>query len=284
MNGSPKVALLSGCSSGFGLLAAIELARAGLRVFATMRDVRKRANLDASANTAGVSVEVIALDVTQQASIDQAVAEVEQRAGAIDVLVNNAGYGIGGFVEELSLAEIREQFETNFFGTVALTKAVLPGMRRRGGGRIVNVSSIGGRVAVPGLAAYCSSKFAVEGFTESLRYEALGDGIFVSLVEPGTYKTPIFEANRRVAAAADRPDAPHYQVMKRLEAEVDKLVARSTQDPHDVARTIARVATAKRPRLRYLVGKDARAQALAKRLLPDGAIEAAMVRITGLGR
>jgi NAD(P)-dependent dehydrogenase (short-subunit alcohol dehydrogenase family) len=279
----PGVALLSGCSSGFGLLAAIELAGAGFRVFASMRSLQKRGRLDAAARSAGVDVEVVALDVTRSDSIDRAVSDVVARAGAIDVLVNNAGYGIGGFVEELSMEELREQFETNFFGLVALTKAVLPGMRERRSGRVINVSSIGGRVAVPGPSAYCASKFAVEGFSESLRYEAMGDGIFVSLIEPGSFKTDIFDANRRMARRMLEPDAPHGAASKRMERQLARMLAQNHRDPADVARLIRRVATARRPRLRYLVGSDAWGEAVAKAVLPERALEVAVLTVSRLG-
>ena len=274
-----KVALLSGCSSGFGLLASVELARAGFRVYASMRDLGKRGRLDQAAREAGAAVEVVALDVTRGESIAQAVAEVERAAGPIDVLVNNAGYGIGGFIEELEVDELREQFETNFFGLVALTKAVLPGMRGRGSGRVINVSSIAGRVALPGLGAYCASKFAVEGFSESLRYEAMGDGIQVSLVEPGSFKTDIFYGNRRLARRAKDPASPHFEKAQRMEKMVDKMLEMNDADPRDVALAIVRAATERRPRLRYLVGADAKAQAALKAVLPERAFEAALLRV-----
>jgi NAD(P)-dependent dehydrogenase (short-subunit alcohol dehydrogenase family) len=276
---STDVALVTGASSGFGLLACIELARAGIRVFPSMRDPLKRARLDQAAKEAGLpKLDVIRLDVTDQESIDAAVAEVNRKAGRIDVLVNNAGFGMAGFLEDLALAELREQFETNFFGLVAMCKAVAPGLRERRHGRIINVSSIGGRVATPGLSAYCSSKFAVEGFSESLRLELLPYGVHVVLVEPGTFKTDIFEKNRRVAKGASDEASPYYQRTRQLERAVDKILAKSKADPIDVARAIRRAATTKNPRLRWLVGRDARGEAIAKAVVPSRLFEKAVLR------
>jgi NAD(P)-dependent dehydrogenase (short-subunit alcohol dehydrogenase family) len=273
-----QVVLVTGAGSGFGLLSCVELARRGLRVFGSMRDVARGGRLDEAARAAGVTVDKVTLDVTSEPSIAAAVADVTARAGRIDVLVNNAGFGMGGFLEDLSMAELREQFETNFFGVAATTKAVLPAMRERGSGRIVNVSSIGGRFATPGLSAYCSSKWAVEGLSESLRHELKPFGIAVVIVEPGTFKTDIFERNRRVAKRASDPSSPYYERTRKFERMVEALLADRKADPRDVARAIARAATIKRPRLRYLVGKDAHGQAIAKSLLPFSAIESAVAR------
>jgi NAD(P)-dependent dehydrogenase (short-subunit alcohol dehydrogenase family) len=232
--------------------------------------------LDLAAAAAEVTIEKVRLDVTDEASIAAALGAL---GGHVDVLVNNAGFGFGGFLEDLSMAELREQFDTNFFGLVAVTKAVLPGMRERGEGRIINISSINGRFATPGLSAYAASKWAVEGLSEALRHEMRPYGVDVVLVEPGTFKTDIFDRNRRVAARASSPDSPYYSRSKQLERVVELLLAGSRQDPEIVARAVGRVATMKRrPRLRYLVGRDARGQAAAKALLPFSAIEAAVER------
>ncbi len=278
----PDVALVTGASSGFGLLAAVELARRGLRVFGSMRDPARADRLRAALDEASLAAEIIRLDVTRPEHIEEAVSSIEQIAGGVDVLVNNAGYGLGGSVEDITLDELREQFETNFFGLVALTKRVLPGMRERRRGRIINVSSIAGRVALPGVSAYCASKFAVEGFSESLRHELLPFDVYVALVEPGTFRTDIFDRNRRVAARASDPSSAWAEMTRKVSAIVDGRVEKSTADPRDVARVIAEIATAARPRLRHLVGRDARAQKLLARLLPDRLWESAVGRVTGL--
>jgi NAD(P)-dependent dehydrogenase (short-subunit alcohol dehydrogenase family) len=278
------VALVTGASSGFGLLASVELARRGLRVFASMRDLGKQTRLIDAARGAGVEVETVALDVTREPSIRAAVEHIAERTGGggVDVLVNNAGFGLAGFFEDVDLAEFREQFETNFFGVIATTQTVLPHMRAQRRGRVINVSSIAGRLANPGMSAYCSSKWALEGLSESLRLELRPLGIDVVLIEPGTFKTDIFDRNRRVATRALDPASPNFRRAKRLEAFVDKLLARNHQDPADVARAIAHAATTRSPRLRYVVGRDARGEALGKAALPYRAVEWFILKYTGL--
>jgi NAD(P)-dependent dehydrogenase (short-subunit alcohol dehydrogenase family) len=271
------VALVTGASSGFGLLSAVELARRGHRVIATMRDPARRERLDQAAAAAGVELEVVPLDVTSQESIDDAAA----RVGPVDVLVNNAGFGLGGFFEDLAMDELREQFETNFFGLCAVTKAFVGGMRERRRGRIINVSSISGRIGNPGLSAYVASKFAVEGLSEALRVELLPYGVYVVLVEPGTYRTDIFDRNRRIAKRSSDPSSPYAASTEKLTRLVDDLVAKSTADPADVAKVIVRAATVKRPKLRWLVGRDARAEALAKSILPSSTFERIILKYVG---
>ena len=276
------VALVTGASSGFGLLAAVELARRGLRVFASMREPVRADRLRSALDEASLGAEIVRLDVTRPDHIEQAVSSIEEVAGGVDVLVNNAGYGLGGSVEDIAMEELREQFETNFFGLVALSKRVLPGMRERRRGRIINVSSIAGRVALPGAAAYSASKFAVEGFSESLRHELLPFEVYVSLVEPGTFRTDIFDRNRRIAARAADPSSAWAEMTRKISAVVDGRVEKSTADPRAVALVIAEIATAARPRLRYMVGRDAVAQKLLSRILPDRLWETAVGRVTGL--
>jgi NAD(P)-dependent dehydrogenase (short-subunit alcohol dehydrogenase family) len=278
------VALITGASSGFGLLTAVELAKSGLRVFASMRDPARGDRLRAALAQARADATVVQLDVTDPVSIERAIGEVTRAAGRIDVLVNNAGYGLGGAVEDLTMGELREQFETNFFGMVAVTKAVLPGMRERRHGRIVNVSSVSGLVAFPGMSAYCSSKFAVEGFSESLRHELLPFDVHVCLVEPGTFRTDIFDRNRRVAARSADPASPWAEVTRRMTALVDRQVERSTADPRDVALVISELVASPRPRLRTVVGRGARAQTFIGRVLPARLWETAVGRVTGLAK
>ena len=190
--------LITGCSSGIGRAAAISLHAAGLTVYATARQV------DSLAGLARQGIRTLALDVTDEASMTAAVAAIEDAAGPVGVLVNNAGYGLYGPVEQLPMDEIRRQFETNFFGLVRLTQLVLPGMRRRGRGRILNVSSMGGRITLPGGAFYHASKYAVEGLSDALRMEVAQFGIDVVLIEPGPVKTPWND----VAAASLSSAAP----------------------------------------------------------------------------
>lgn len=269
---APKTALITGCSSGFGLLAAVELARAGFRVFASMRNLGRSGALETALASAGVTADLLQLDVTDSESMDRAVAAAVAEAGPVDVLVNNAGYGLLGFAEDVSLEELREQFETNFFGLVALTKAFLPSMRERRSGRIIQVSSLNGCLGIPTLSAYCSSKFAVEGWSEALRHELLPYGVYVVLIEPGTFKTEVFNSRRR-AVALDNGTSPHVALTEKLEALGVDRANKSKADPRTVAKVIARAATERRPPLRYPVGIDARVGTAAKSVLPHRAFE-----------
>jgi NAD(P)-dependent dehydrogenase (short-subunit alcohol dehydrogenase family) len=276
MSARRRVAVITGCSSGFGLLSALELAAAGFGVFATMRDTGKRGALDEAARAEGVgaAIEVVPLDVTDDASVAAAFDHVDREAGPVDVLVSNAGFGLAGFVEDTSVEEFHEQFETNFFGAVRVVKAVLPGMRECRRGRIVLMSSIGVFNAVPGLSAYNATKAALESFGEALRYECVPDGVFVSIVEPGTYATDIFDRNARRAAGMIDPDSPHREATDRMERiAMRNLELRRRADPRVVARTVREAATARRPRLRYLVGVDAHVLKPVRALVPTRVTE-----------
>jgi len=273
---SQKSVLITGASSGFGLLSAVAMAQKGLRVFATMRNLERRERLDAAAQKANVELNIRQLDVTQNESIAACVEQVENQSEGIDVLVNNAGYGLGGFFEDVTDNELRAQFDTNFFGLAAVTRAVLPKMRKRRQGRIVNLSSIAGRTAVPGLSTYVSSKWAVEGLSETLRLELRPFGIDVVLVEPGSYRTDIFDRNAQRAQKGQDELSPYYAASVRLEKLFNKIVDTRAGDPQEVAALITKIVMAKRPRLRYLVGKDAKMQAAARAWLPSAWVERAV--------
>jgi NAD(P)-dependent dehydrogenase (short-subunit alcohol dehydrogenase family) len=189
-----KIAVITGSSSGFGLLSAIELAKAGYKVVASMRDLGRRTRLDEAAAAAGVAakIDVRRLDVTEIAAIPEFVESVVRDYGRIDALVNNAGFAVAGFAEDIKLEELRTQFETNFFGPVTLTRAVLPTMRKQRSGHILMISSIGGLNAAITISSYCASKFALEGWTETLRLEVNALGIKVVLIEPGSFQTDIW--------------------------------------------------------------------------------------------
>lgn len=267
-----KVALITGSSSGIGLLTAIELACGGYRVVATMRDLERRTRLDEAAERAGVAgrLDVRRLDVTESDSIPGLVEAVVRDQGHIDVLVNNAGFALAGFVEDLRLAEIRQQFETNFFGHVTMTKAVLPAMRRQRAGHIIMVSSISGLVGQPVLSSYCSSKFALEGWSEALRIETHSLGIRVVLVEPGAFGTDIWERNAKLGEDVLRDDSPNRERGERFAAMARKL---HKADAIVVARLIARIAADPNPKLRYRIGFDAHLQRWLRALLPWRAYE-----------
>jgi NAD(P)-dependent dehydrogenase (short-subunit alcohol dehydrogenase family) len=262
-----KIAVITGASSGFGLLTSVELARAGFRVVATMRDLGRREKLDAALGAAGVAgnIDVRALDVTQFAAIPPVVESVVRDYQRIDVLVNNAGFAVAGFIEDVRLEELRLQFETNFFGAVAMTKAVLPVMRKQGSGHIIQISSIGGLQGSLSLSSYSASKHALEGWSESLRLEMRPLGIKVVLVEPGAFATDIWTRGAVMAKDAVKETSPNYQRSLRMRSAVQKL---PKADPIAVAKLIVAIARDPNPKLRYLAGRDAKIQLAFKRILP----------------
>ena len=261
-----KIALITGCSSGFGLLAAVEMARAGFRVVATMRNLERRGPLDAAAKQAGAVLDVRRLDVTEFDSLTRFVQQLVQDYGSLDVLVNNAGFAVSGFAEDMLLAEIRRQFETNFFGHVAMTKAVLPVMRKQHSGHVIMISSISGLVAQPVISSYSASKHALEGWSEALRLETHSLGIRVVLVEPGAYATDIWEKNVVLGERVNTPESPNYERIRRFVEFVQHEVPK--RDPREVARLILRIAQDPEPRLRYIAGTDAHLAYWMKRFLP----------------
>ena len=262
-----KIALVTGASSGFGLLTSIELAKAGFRVVATMRDLARRERLDQAVAAAGVAakVDVRALDVTtfetMQGFVDRVVADY----GRLDVLVNNAGFAVAGFAEDIKLDELRLQFETNFFGAVAMTKAVLPTMRRQRSGHIIQVSSIVGLQGAVTVSSYSASKHALEGWSETLRMEVNSLGIKVVLVEPGSFQTDIWTRGAVMGEQATKQTSPNIQRSLRMRSVVEKL---PKADPIAVARLIVAIAQNPNPKLRYLAGRDAKFQLAMKRILP----------------
>ena len=263
-----RVAVITGASSGIGLLTSVELARRGYQVVALMRDLGRRSYLDetAAASNVSVGIDVRRLDVTDFPAIPSVVQEIVRDHGRIDVLVNNAGFAMAGFAEDLRLAELRQQLETNFFGHVEMTKAALAAMRVQRSGHIIMVSSVSGRVGQPVLSSYSASKFALEGWSESLRLETRGLGIRVALVEPGAFKTDIWSRNARVGEFAMKKESPNHQRGARFNDFVMSHLPNQGAEP--VARLIADIADDPNPRLRYMIGKDAFAQVWLKRLLP----------------
>ena len=261
-----KVVIVTGASSGFGLLTSVEFAKAGFRAVASMRDLSRRANLDQAATAACIaSLDVRALDVTRFNGIPTFVDDVIRDYGRIDVLVNNAGFAVGGFAEDIRLEELRLQFDTNFFGAVAITKAVLPIMRKQRSGHIIQISSIAGLQGSVSVSSYSASKHALEGWSESLRLEVRSLGIKVVLVEPGAFDTGIWTGGARMGADAVKKTSPNHQRSLRMRTAIQKL---PKADPIEVARTIVRIAQDPNPKLRYLVGRDAKIQLTLKRLLP----------------
>jgi NAD(P)-dependent dehydrogenase (short-subunit alcohol dehydrogenase family) len=236
-----KIALITGSSSGFGLLTSIQLAKAGFRVVATMRDLGRRARLDQAATAASVAgqLDIRALDVTNFDSLSGFVDTVVRDHGRLDVLVNNAGFAVAGFAEDIKLEELRRQFETNFFGAVAMSKAALPTMRRQRSGHIIMISSIGGLQGMVTTSSYAASKHALEGWSESLRLEINSLGIKVVLVEPGAFQTDIWTRGAVMGANATKETSPNIQRSLRMR---DRIQALPKRDPIEVARLIALIA------------------------------------------
>ncbi|MCU1287141.1 MAG: short-chain dehydrogenase/reductase [Acidobacteriales bacterium] len=268
-----KIALITGCSSGIGMHTAIDMAKAGFRVVATMRELSRNTRLLQAAADAGVAelIEVRRLDITEFDSLAAAVAEIVRDHGRIDVLVNNAGYALGGFAEDIQLDELRGQFETNFFGHVALTRAVMPVMRAQHaasgvGGHIIMISSISGLVSNPVTSSYSASKHALEGWSESLRVEARALGIKVVLVEPGAFDTDIWERNVRIGKIALTDFSPNRDRARRFANVVKTKLKKG--DTRVVSRLVTKIAQDPNPNLRYLVGRDAVVRYWSQRLLP----------------
>jgi len=250
------VVLITGCSSGFGKLAAIEFARRGDTVYASMRDPGKGGALQAEAKDAGVSVQALALDVNDRASVEAAVAEVVRRGGRIDVLVNNAGIGTHGPIEDFEDEEIAAIFETNLMGAVRAARAVAPHMRAQRSGTIVNVTSLAGKVTAPFGGVYSASKHALESISDALYYELHPFGVRVVVVEPGGFET---EFGNNVRPARRFTEGSAYVELERRFAEATtRLPGGGERAPaQTVANVIVDAAKSDEPKRRYLVGQDA---------------------------
>lgn len=266
-----KVAIVTGSSSGIGFSTAIMLARSNFYTYASMRNISKADTIKEVAKKENLPLQVIQLDVTDDRSVKDAVNKVLDEKKTIDVLINNAGYGLIGCVEDISIEEVKAQFETNLFGVIRVTQAVLPAMRKQKNGVIINVSSIAGRVAFPISNAYASTKFALEGLSESMRYEVEQFGIKVVLVEPGVITTNFVSAMvmpKKVLAQ----NSPYAQFMQKVN-EGFKLKRENATDSEEVAKVILKAVTAENPEPRYLVGKDATAWMDARKKMSDTEFE-----------
>jgi NAD(P)-dependent dehydrogenase (short-subunit alcohol dehydrogenase family) len=259
---STRVAVITGSSSGIGFETALLLARSGFHTYATMRNLEKSKNITEIANTEKLPLQVVQLDVNDDISvknaIDKIVAAAENKR--IDVLVNNAGYGLFGPLEDISIEEIKAQFETNFFGVIRVTQQVLPAMRKQnsGGSTIVNVSSVGGRIGIPVLSAYQSTKFALEGLSESMSYELEPFGIRVVIIEPGFIRTNIINSSTTAEKALDSK-SPYFSLTQKVKNHFKSMMenASSSSPPEEVAKVILQAITSENPQLRYTVGNDA---------------------------
>ncbi len=300
--------LITGTSTGIGLTTAVACALRGFDVIATMRNLERRDALDAevarhelqprtsrtsilpgdrasqppasttpAASARGV-VHIEQLDVTA-ADVEDKVRELVLKFGPIEHVVNNAGIAVSGGFEEQSDRDVRDQFETNVFGLMAVTRALLPSMRASGRGRVVNVSSIVGRIGLPGLAPYAATKHAISGFSEALRHEVAKFGIEVCLVEPGTFKTGVFQKSRKGHLV---DDGGPYAELRRTVMRVISGASETAEGPEELGDKIAELLQVSSPPFRTVVGSQARAAAALKRVAPDGLFSSAVRRLMGL--
>ena len=259
-----KVALVTGSSSGIGYETSLALAREGYFTYATMRDLKKEAVIKKIAEEENLPLKVIELDVDNDDSVQNAVKTIIEEKQRIDVLVNNAGWGIWGTAEDVSIEEFRAQFETNFFSVVRMIQKVAPIMRKQGTGDIVNISSIAGRIGFPVSTAYISSKFAIEGLSESLRYELGPFGVDVIIIEPGVIKTNFFDSMK----TAKKADDTYKEITEKVISGV-KMMAEMGTPPKEVANVIIKSLKDEKPLPRYVVGNDAAMFLEAKKMKTD---------------
>src|SRR5262245_13505146 len=273
--------LITGTSSGIGRVTAELLAQRGWHVFATMRDLQKREKLEAALKKSGIQdrVEIVALDLNDAATIEKAVASVMSRTGGtLDAVIQNAGVSAAGAFEDLPGAEIRRVMETNFFGVLELTRVLLPVFRAKRDGRIALVSSEAAFMGQPANSIYCASKWALEGWAESLAYDVEPFGIKVILVEPGPYRTQIWRSTPWIVPSG----SPYSERVRRVSRAADEHAARWARDPKEVALVIARALEAKHPRFRYPVGPFARINHFLRGKVPSRLIRRGVSRYLGL--
>ncbi len=260
-----KVALVTGSSSGIGLEAALALAKDGYKTFASMRDTKKGVELEQAAKKENLSIEIIQLDVDKEESIISAIKKIISDCQRLDVLVNNAGYGQFGCTEDVSVDDFRKQFETNFFSIVRIIQEVAPIMRKQKSGNIINISSVAGRMGLPGSPAYISSKFALEGLGECLRYELGQFGIRTTLIEPGVIKTNFFESMK---IPESKKDPKYKEITEHILSGLKMMVQMGTP-PSEVAKVIIKAIHDDEILPRYIVGTDAAMFLEAKKMKTD---------------
>jgi len=261
-----KVAVVTGSSSGIGFETSLALAREGYSTFATMRDIKKSEVIKKIADEEDLPLKVLELDVDNEESAEKAVNAIIQEKGRIDILVNNAGWGLWGTAEDVSLDEFRSQFETNFFSVVRMIQKVAPTMRKQGSGNIVNISSVAGRIGFPVSTAYISSKFALEGLSESLRFELGEFGVNVIIIEPGVIKTNFFDS-MKIAEKAEKGETYKDITLKVITGV--KMMAQMGTPPKEVAQVIISSIKEEKPLPRYIVGNDAAMFLEAKKMKTD---------------
>jgi NAD(P)-dependent dehydrogenase (short-subunit alcohol dehydrogenase family) len=267
-----KVAVVTGSSTGIGYETSLLLARNQFATYATMRNLNRSNEVQDIVSKEKIPLSVIQLDVNDDMSVHDAMDSILKESGRIDILVNNAGYDLFGSLEELSIEEIKQQFETNFFGVIRTTKAVIPTMRKQNSGTIVNMSSIGGRIGLfPFETAYHASKFALEGFTESLRQELGEFNINIILIEPGFIRSNFME-NIKTAKGFDSNNSPYAKTVQQLYQGFEPMTATSSH-PKEVAQVILNAVNSSNPNVRYSVGRDAESVLNARAELSDKELE-----------
>jgi NAD(P)-dependent dehydrogenase (short-subunit alcohol dehydrogenase family) len=260
--------LVTGCSVGFGAEIALVLAEQGFKVYATMRDLARRTNLEAEAARRGVTLHILPLDVTKPATIEQTVQTILQEQGSLYGVVCNAGLMLRGYFEDLTDDEIRDLFEANFFGTMAVVRATLPHLRTARRGRIVIISSLAGRIGAPSGSAYSASRFAQEGFAESLRQEVEPLGVYVTLVEPGITKTESWTIDKGRGRQTGDPTSPYYRWFQQAQTLFGQTMDSSPITTRDVALAVLKAIADTKPRWRYMVGRRARLVIALRRYIP----------------
>ena len=273
-----QTVLITGASSGIGLATALYMAERGYSVIGTSRSAERLGVLQEEAVNRSLPVTAVELDINEDEAVDEVLPRLIAEHAGIDALVNNAGYGLWGPVESLSMAEMKSQFETNFFAPARLILKVLPGMVQRGRGTIVNISSVLGRIATPFNGAYAASKFALEGMSEALRLELWPLGVRVALVEPGLVSTN-FVKNLVMGEMAESRELPYFSYVERYRRK-RRRYDRLKRDPVNVARVVHKIVKSRRPRFRYVVGTEARLGILGARVLPERLFQALVSRAT----
>lgn len=247
-----KIAIVTGSSSGIGFETALALAREGYYTYATMRDTKKGNQIKEIAKKEKLKLEVLEIDVDKDKTVHDTINKIVKEKNGIDVLVNNAGYGLFGCLEDISMEDLKAQFETNFFGVVRILQAVIPVMRKQKSGTIVNVSSVAGRIGFPVSPAYISSKFALEGLSESMRYELSPFGINTVIIEPGVIKTNFMSCIKK----SMKQDSVYRDITNKVIMGISMMAEMGTP-PQEVAKTIIKAVKSENPLPRYIVGNDA---------------------------
>jgi len=278
-----KVAVVTGSSSGIGFETSLALARNGFHTFATMRNLESSKIIAERATTENLPLRAISLDVNIDKSVMEGINTILEERERIDVVVNNAGYDLTGPLEETSMDEIKAQFETNLFGAIRVMQATIPIMRKQRGGRIVNITSVGGRFAIPFHSGYHGSKFALEGLSESIQYELEPFGIKIIVIEPGAVGSNFWKNMKTAAMTSSLLDgnSPYISMVSNM-SEALKQMVKNALHPSEVANVILIAVASDNPDFRYIVGKDARMSLEARRNMSDGEFKSLMKTQLGL--